>query len=84
MQKWPLIRDICLFFGGLAGAAHETLIASAERPTLIILFATMMGLPAFIKADSKKDEEREDRKVENARKVLKAAEDRSGKDSPDG
>ena len=52
-------RDTLLFFSGLAGAAHETLIADTERPTLLILFAGMMGLPAFLRADERKQEERE-------------------------
>lgn len=32
----------------MGGVAHETLIGHAERPTLLILFAAMMGLPAFL------------------------------------
>jgi hypothetical protein len=51
--KWPALRDIVLFFGGLAGVFHETVIATAERPTLLILFAAMMGLPAFLRHDEK-------------------------------
>lgn len=49
MTQWPLIRDIVLFTGGLLGVVHETLISSVERPTLLILFAAMMGLPAFLR-----------------------------------
>lgn len=48
MMRWPLIRDIGLFLGGLTGVAHETILSKAERPTLLILFAAMMGLPAFL------------------------------------
>lgn len=48
MNRWPFLRDFALFIGGLAGVAHETLGADAERPTLLILFAAMMGLPAFL------------------------------------
>jgi hypothetical protein len=51
-------RDTLLFLGGLAGAAHETLAAATERPTLLILFAGMMGLPAFLRADERKQEGR--------------------------
>jgi hypothetical protein len=47
-QNWPILRDVLLFAGGLIGVAHETVIATAERPTLLILFASMMGLPAFL------------------------------------
>lgn len=53
MAKWPLIRDILLFCGGLAGVAYETLASQADRPTLLLLFAAMMGLPAFLRADEK-------------------------------
>lgn len=48
MKQWPQIRDIGLFVGGMAGVVHETLITGQERPTLLILFAAMMGLPAFL------------------------------------
>lgn len=47
-MRWPQIRDVLLFVGGMAGVLHETVIATAERPTLLILFAAMMGLPAFL------------------------------------
>lgn len=33
---------------GTLGVIHETLFQHAERPTLLILFAAMMGLPAFL------------------------------------
>lgn len=43
-----LNRNTFLFLGGLIGVGHETLLQHAERPTLLILFAAMMGLPAFL------------------------------------
>lgn len=52
-QKWPALRDILLFFGGMGGVFHETVLAVGERPTLLILFAAMMGLPAFLRMDGK-------------------------------
>jgi hypothetical protein len=42
-----------LFLVGLAGIANETLRENAERPTLLILFAAMVGLPAFLRTDEK-------------------------------
>jgi hypothetical protein len=42
-----------LFFGGLAGVANEAIFQNAERPTLLLLYAAMMGLPAFLRADDK-------------------------------
>lgn len=49
MKQWPVARDVLLFCGGLAGVLHETILTSTERPTLLILFAAMMGLPAFLR-----------------------------------
>lgn len=47
-MKWPFLRDVILFAAGLAGIAHETLIERADRPQLLLLFAGMLGLPAFL------------------------------------
>lgn len=44
---FPLVRDVGLFLGGVAGVAYETIGRNVERPTLLLLFAAMMGLPAF-------------------------------------
>lgn len=52
-MKWPIFRDVLLFFGGMAGVVHETLLSKADRPTLLILFAAMMGLPAFLQSEAK-------------------------------
>ena len=51
MTRWPLIRDVALFVAGLAGVIHETVFTSLERPALLVLYAAMMGLPAFLRAD---------------------------------
>jgi hypothetical protein len=32
---------------GLLGLAHETLVNNVDRPTLLVVFATMIGLPSF-------------------------------------
>jgi hypothetical protein len=53
MKNWQNTRDIILFLGGLAGVFNETVLTTTERPTLLILFAAMMGLPAFLRQDSK-------------------------------
>lgn len=39
MTSWSKLRDGALFLLGALGVAHETLLANAERPTLLILFA---------------------------------------------
>jgi hypothetical protein len=43
-----LTRDTALFLGGMAGITYETVINSAERPSLLVLFAGMVGLPSFL------------------------------------
>ncbi len=53
MTNWPLIRDVALFVGGLLGVAHETLITHIERPSLLLLFAAMLGLPVILGSDEK-------------------------------
>ena len=39
--------------GGLLGLAHETLVGKTERPTLLLVFGAMMGLPFFLGKDEK-------------------------------
>jgi uncharacterized membrane protein YccC len=45
------IRDIALFLGGLIGLYHETFVIPSSDPQLLVLFAAMIGLPAFIRKD---------------------------------
>lgn len=58
MNRWPLVRDITLFVFGLAGVTYETVVSRVDRPTLLLLFAACMGLPAFLRTDEreKKDD----------------------------
>lgn len=44
-------RTWLLFLGGLAGVAYETLVTGGERPYLLVIFASMMGLPLFLRRD---------------------------------
>lgn len=53
-RSWRISRDTVLFVVGLAGIAYETLFMNAERPTLLILFGAMVGLPAFLKSDERR------------------------------
>jgi hypothetical protein len=52
--RWPQVRDWLLFAGGLAIAAHEVGWQRTERPSVLILSATMMGLPMFLKGSGDK------------------------------
>ena len=55
MSSWEAKRNLALFAAGLAGVFHETVLTTAERPTLLILFAAMMGLPAFLGSKDKEE-----------------------------
>lgn len=46
-----LTRDLVLFVFGLAGIVYETVVDQSDRPTLLILFGAMVGLPAFLRVD---------------------------------
>lgn len=52
--SWWQVRNVTLFVCGLLGVLHETLWANGDRPTLLLLFAAMMGLPAFLPNGGKK------------------------------
>jgi hypothetical protein len=52
--RWT--RDRAIFLTGLAGVIYETLFNEAERPALLVLFASMLGLPAFLRRDEKEEE----------------------------
>lgn len=55
-----LSRDTILFVVGLIGLTYVTIQNGPERPTLIIAFVGMMGLPLFIGADEKRRDRDED------------------------
>lgn len=53
-RKLRISRNSVLFLAGLSGMGYTTLSGGAERPTLILAFLAMMGLPAFLSVDEKK------------------------------
>jgi hypothetical protein len=55
MRRGKLTRDGVIFIFGLGGIIHETLFSHSERPTLLLLFGAMIGLPAFLRLDEKKN-----------------------------
>lgn len=60
-RSWPVlaIRDAILFVSGLSGIAYETLWhVGPERPTLLAVFAAMVGLPVVLRGDSKNGKEK--------------------------
>jgi len=54
-MEWKWLRDVIMFFGGLAGVIYETVATSTDRPVLLALFGAMMGLPFFIRADERRN-----------------------------
>ncbi len=49
-------RDTVLFVSGIGLIFYEAILREGpERPTLLILYAGMVGLPAFLKSDEKKE-----------------------------
>lgn len=53
-------RDALLFLTGLSLIVYEAVIRSGpERPTLLLLYAGMVGLPAFLRADERERQQRE-------------------------
>jgi hypothetical protein len=58
-KRWKirLTRDLTIFLVGLGGIVHEAFFTHEDRPTLLILFAAMIGLPAFLRLDEKRSDE---------------------------
>lgn len=52
-RRLRITRDGILFTAGLLGVVYETVVSKTDRPTLLLLFAAMMGLPAFLNKDEK-------------------------------
>lgn len=50
--RWS--RDAVLFTVGIAGIIYETVVHDIERPTLLLLFAGMVGVTQFLRTDEKR------------------------------
>lgn len=51
-RQW---RDATLFLAGLLLTVNESVVHQGpERPTLLLLFAAMMGLPFILRADEQR------------------------------
>jgi hypothetical protein len=57
--RWPkLTRDSIIFATGIFGIVHEAFIRNGDvRTELLLLFATMCGLPVFLRADERQKAE---------------------------
>jgi hypothetical protein len=44
-------RDLVLFVFGILGILYETVFDNVERPSLLVVFAGCVGLPAFLRTD---------------------------------
>ena len=44
-------RDTVVFLGGLSGLIYETTQSGTDRPTLLVIFAAMIGLPGILRVD---------------------------------
>lgn len=53
ISDWPFLREIILFVGGVAGIAYETIGKSNPDPSLLVVFAGMMGLPIMLHKDER-------------------------------
>ena len=58
-RRWRLSlagwRDATLFLTGLGLLIHELVIRQGpERPTVLLLLAGILGVPAFLRADEKR------------------------------
>lgn len=60
-RPWfPRYKGMILFFAGLIGVIYEaslTLFSRSADPSLLVIFAGMMGLPAFLPARRDENEE---------------------------
>lgn len=52
-RTWRISRDTILFVVGLTGIVYETLFDKLDRPTILITFLAMLGLPAILRTDER-------------------------------
>lgn len=59
-NKERFVRDTGLYVSGLMGVAHEVLLRDDVREGILILLGGMLGLPAIMKQDEKRNKSKED------------------------
>lgn len=42
-----------LFAVGIGGVVHEAVFTQLDRPALLVVYAAMIGLPGFLRANGK-------------------------------
>ena len=56
-SRWSWVNErVLMRLFGAAGLAHETLLRDLDRPTLLAIFAGLLGLPEFLRLDRKREE----------------------------
>jgi xanthosine utilization system XapX-like protein len=45
------VRDVILFFSGLAGLWYELIVVPSPNPAYLVLIGGMLGLPVFLRKD---------------------------------
>lgn len=65
--KLKISRDTILFIIGALGLFYETVLyhGAGERPTLIMAFLALMGIPLFLRADENKKDNSNGRNGKN-------------------
>ena len=58
-KKRTITRDFTLFVVGLGLIVREAIFENSERPYMLMLFATMIGLPLAFRADSARSKKEE-------------------------
>lgn len=54
MRLPKITRDMVLCAAGLLGIAHQALVEHVDRPSLLMVYAGMIGLPAFLRLDERR------------------------------
>jgi hypothetical protein len=67
-RRGQAVRDSIIFGVGIAGIIYETVFQQVDRPTLLVLFAAMVGLPAFLRGDEYLNVRRERDDVDSPRR----------------
>lgn len=69
-NAWPLLRDVAIVVTALVLIIWEAVFRNGpERPTLLLLYTGMLGLPAFLRADSRLNGKKDGQPTPNDQEV---------------